>query len=151
MDIWPRAFAYSTFALTIGLAIVVFTEEFIRLVQVPGTEGYLASIAYGLVYMNFGFVVSKRFTTKTPRLVEVSYLLTAMLLVGPFVWIFIKDLGLTDSGRLIFLMDVVVGAYIGAYFGIRRGEAKREEYFEALKERYKQNDMKRPHDDLSKN
>jgi len=151
MENWYRAFAYSMFIMVIGLAIVVFTEEFIRFIQAPGWQGYTAAFGYGLVYLNFAFVMTKRYTTKVQHQEHIAYMLAALLLVGPLIWVFLKDLNLTSAGRFYFLSDIAFGCLIGAWFGIKRGAVKHQRYLELMKEYEKENDLDRPHDDLSRN
>jgi len=151
MDNWPRTFAYCSFIAVIGLAVVVLSEEFIQFIEYPGWEGYAALFGYGIIYLNFSFVLTKRYLTKSFTSEEFAYLLALLLVAGPLMWIFIKDLEISTAGEVLFIGDVAAGALIGAYFGIKRGVIRRAAYVENLREYREENELKRPHDDLSRN
>ena len=151
MENWQRTFAYSTFIMVIGLAVIVFSETFVRFVQLPGWRGYTALFGYGIIYLNFSYVLTKRFVTKTSQFKEYAYILALLMVTGPIFWTFLKDLELMPYGQFLFAADITFASLTGAYFGIRRGLTKREEYVQRLKQEQVENDMKRPHDNINKN
>lgn len=151
MENWQRAFAYSTFIMVIGLAIVLFSEELVQFVQYPGWRGYAAIFGYGIVYLNFAYVLTKRFVTKTAEFNSYAYVLAILLISGPVFWTFLKDLKLQPYGQFLFIADIAVASITGAYFGIKRGLIKQKEHFRRIREQQIGNEMKRPHDTINRN
>lgn len=153
MDHWQRIVAYLTACLVAGLALVVFTHSFFPLANEPGAKGYITLFAFGLVYLNLAYAVNRRFMLKSERSPALNYLLSFLFAAPTLLWIFTKDEGLGDA-LFSFVITIVFAAFLGTYFGIRRGRARRIDY---LKRYYEENedalpdDLKRPHEDLSKN
>lgn len=153
MNLWQRTFAYATACLVIGLAIVVFTHSFFEYANEPGMQGYITLFGFGLVFLNFGFVINRRFMLKTKPRPAINYLFSFVMVAPTLLWIFTKDEGLGES-LFTFAATLLFAAFLGTYFGIRRGLVKRDDY---LEEYYEENEeelpdeLKRPHEDLSKN
>jgi len=151
MENWQRAFAYSTFIMVIGLAIVIFSEEFVQFIQYPGWRGYAALFGYGIVYLNFAYVLTKRFVTKTAQFDNYAYVLAILMVSGPVFWTFLKDLKLLPYGQFLFIADITIASLTGAFFGIKQGLIKKKDYFRRIREQQMENEMKRPHDNINKN
>jgi|SRR6056297_1863902 len=153
MDHWQRVFAYTTGALVIGLLIIVFTNSFLVYVSEPGSTGYLVLLAYGFVFLNLGYGVNRRFALKSDRIPALHYLL-ALLMVAPTLgWVYSKDTGL-GSQQFVFTATIVFAVFLGTYYGIKKGSARRNAYLRQIfkdREREMPDDLKRPHDDLNKN
>jgi len=153
MDHWQRVFAYTTGALVIGLLIIVFTNSFLVYVSEPGSTGYLVLLAYGFVFLNLGYGVNRRFALKSDRIPALHYLL-ALLMVAPTLgWVYSKDTGL-GSQQFVFTATIVFAVFLGTYYGIKKGSARRNAYLRQIfkdREREIPEDLKRPHDDLNKN
>jgi len=153
MDHWQRVFAYTTGALVIGLLIIVFTNSFLVYVSEPGSTGYLVLLAYGFVFLNLGYGVNRRFALKSDRIPALHYVL-ALLMVAPTLgWVYSKDTGL-GSQQFVFTATIVFAVFLGTYYGIKKGSARRNAYLRQIfkdREREMPEDLKRPHDDLNKN
>ena len=153
MDHWQRVFAYTTGALVIGLLIIVFTNSFLVYVSEPGSTGYLVLLAYGFVFLNLGYGVNRRFALKSDRIPALHYIL-ALLMVAPTLgWVYSKDTGL-GSQQFVFTATIVFAVFLGTYYGIKKGSARRNAYLRQIfkdREREMPDDLKRPHDDLNKN
>jgi len=153
MDHWQRVFAYTTGALVIGLLIIVFTNSFLVYVSEPGSTGYLVLLAYGFVFLNLGYGVNRRFALKSDRIPALHYVL-ALLMVAPTLgWVYSKDTGL-GSQQFVFTATIVFAVFLGTYYGIKKGSARRNAYLRQIfkdREREMPDDLKRPHDDLNKN
>jgi len=153
MDHWQRVFAYTTGALVIGLLIIVFTNSFLVYVSEPGSTGYLVLLAYGFVFLNLGYGVNRRFALKSDRIPALHYVL-ALLMVAPTLgWVYSKDTGL-GSQQFVFTATIVFAVFLGTYYGIMKGSARRNAYLRQIfkdREREMPDDLKRPHDDLNKN
>lgn len=153
MNLWQRTLAYATTCLVVGLAIVVFTHGFFRFANEPGAQGYITLLAFGLVFLNLSFVINRRYMLKSEPAPALNYFFS-FLMVGPtLLWIFTKDEGLGAS-FFTFTVTILFSAFLGTYFGIRRGLAKKDEYLKKYYEESKENlpdDLKRSHEKLNKN
>lgn len=153
MNHWQRTAAYLTGCLVIGLAIVVFTNGFFSFANAPGTTGYLTLFGFGLVFLNLCFAINRRFVLKSDQNPSLNYLFSFVMLAPTLLWVFTKDEGLGES-LITFVLTIGFAAFLGTYFGIRRGIARRPRYWETRSE-YEEDDtpeeLKRPHDNLNKN
>jgi len=150
---WQRIFAFVTGALVLGLLLVLVSHNFIQYVARPGTAGYLFLIGFGLVFLNLNFGFSRRFKIKAAHQNWVCILM-ALFTIGPTLfWVYTKDVKLGQA-HLLFVLTVIFSAFLGTFFGIRTGSAKRQQYLRELREMKEEelpNSLKRPHDDLSQN
>lgn len=152
MNHWQRNSAYITGAIVIGLLLIIISNGYIQFVAQEGLTGYLVLIAFGLVYLNLGFVISRRFVIKARNADFLCYLMSLLIVIPTLFWIFTKDTGL-GAANIYFAFTVLFSPLLGAYFGIRRGKVKRAEYIQQLREEERElpDQLKRPHDDLKKN
>lgn len=153
IDHWQRLFAYTTGSIVIGLLLIVFTHSLLQYVNAEGATGYVALMAYGFVYLNLGYGLNRRFALKAKRIPALHYTLSFLMAVPTLLWIFTKDEGLGDQ-LFIFTVTILFAVFLGTYFGIKRGSLKRSEYLGRIREEQEEkmpDDLKRPHDDLSKN
>ena len=153
MDLWQRVVAYVSACLVFGLALVVFMHSFFELANEPGSTGYITLFAFGLIYLNLGFAINRRFMLKSNRSPAINYSFSFLLVAPTLLWIFTKDEGLGDS-LITFALTIIFAAFLGTYFGIRRGRAKRDDYLRKYYEEHEEEmpeELKRPHDHLSKN
>lgn len=152
MNNWQRVLAYSTGSLALGLLLIIAGSSWIRFTGMEGTTGYLVLLAYGFVYLNLGFGVSRRYSMKTRFPRPENYLFTTLLAVPTLVWIYTKDEGLDQTTILLFASTILFGLWLGTYYGIRRGLARRQKLLEQLQdEQNLPDDLKRPHDSIHKN
>lgn len=152
MNHWQRNFAYITGAVVIGLLLILLSNSYIQFAAQEGMTGYLVLIAFGLVYLNLGFVVSRRFVIKARHADYLCYLMSLLIIAPTLFWVFTKDMGL-GIAQIYFVATVIFSPLLGAYFGIRRGKVKRAEYIQKLREEDRElpDQLKRPHDDLKRN
>lgn len=153
MTNWQRIFAFVTGAFVLGLLLIILSNSFIQYVAEPGMTGYLFLFGFGLIFLNLNFGLSRRFVIKAYNLDWVAYLMAGLSILPTLLWIYTKDVGLIDEAHVIFAGTAVFSAFLGAYFGIRRGGIKREEYIRRLREEGQElpEALKRPHDRLHKN
>ncbi|MGD8427904.1 MAG: hypothetical protein PVH63_09740 [Balneolaceae bacterium] len=153
MDNWQRIFAFVTGALALGLLLILVSHNFIQYVAWKGTTGYLFLLGFGLIFLNLNFGFSRRFVIKAPKQNWVCFLMAFLTILPTIFWVYTKDVQLGEA-QLLFVMTVIFSAFLGSFFGIRRGAVKREHYLQQLRE-MEDDDMpdslKRPHDDLNKN
>jgi drug/metabolite transporter (DMT)-like permease len=133
MNNWQRIFAYVSASLVLGLALIILTNSFLQYVSHEGTTGYLFLIGFGLVYLNINFGISRRFVMKAIRLDWICYLMAILTIAPTLFWVLTKDTGLGDT-QLEFIIATVFSAFLGCYYGIRRGTVKREQYLRQLRE-----------------
>lgn len=153
MHNWHRIFAYVTGAIVFGLLLILISHNFIQYVAREGATGYLFLLGFGLIFLNLNFGISRRFVIKTAKGNWVCYLMAFLTFLPSVFWVYTKDMGLGDT-ESVFIMTVVFAAFLGSYFGIRRGSVKREQYIRQITEEEKRDlpdELKRPHDDLNKN
>lgn len=152
MTNWQRIFAFVTGAFVFGLLLIIVSNGYLQYVAYEGISGYLVLLGFGLVYLNLNFGISRRFTIKAIDLDWVSYLMAALTILPTIFWVYTKDVGLGQM-QLLFVLVTIFSAFLGAYFGIRRGLIKRQKYIQRLREddRELPDSLKRPHDHLSQN
>jgi hypothetical protein len=152
MNNWQRVFAFVTGAFALGLLLIILSNSYIQYVTKPGVTGYLFLFGFGLIYLNLNFGLSRRFVIKAFQMDWVPYLMAFLTILPTLFWIYTKDVGL-DEAQIIFGGTAVFASFLGSYFGIRRGSIKREKYIQQLREDEQElpDELKRPHDELSKN
>lgn len=154
MNHWQRNFAYITGSIVIGLLLIVISNSYIQYAGQPGMTGYLVLIAFGLIYLNLAFGISRRFVIKAIDQNWICYLMSFLVIAPTLLWVFTKNMGLDEAGRIYFVGTVIFAALLGTYYGIRRGIVKRTKYIQQLSEKEKRDlpdDLKRPHNDVSHN
>lgn len=155
MESWHRPFAYLTGSLVFGLLVIVLTNGFLGYVNTPGWIGYVALLAYGLVFVNIGYVLNRRFTKKIKQPTGLSYAMAALLIGPTLLWVLTKDGGgALGESRMVFILTVVFAAFLGTWYGIKTGSRKRVDYLRKMREQEDEevpDELKRPHDDLQKN
>lgn len=152
MTNWQRIFAFITGAIVFGLLLIIISNSYIQYVAHEGTTGYLFLLGFGLIYLNLNFGLSRRFTIKARDLDWVSYLMAILTILPTIFWVYTKDVGL-GAMQLLFVLTTMFSAFLGTYFGIRRGIVKRNKYIQQLREDDQDlpDSLKRPHDDLNVN
>lgn len=152
MTNWQRIFAFVTGAIVFGLLLIVISNSYIQYVAHEGMTGYLFLLGFGLIYLNLNFGLSRRFTIKALDLNWVSYLMAILTIAPTIFWVYTKDVGLGQM-QLLFVLTTIFSAFLGTYFGIRRGLVKRQRYIQRLQKDDQDlpDSLKRPHDHLSQN
>ena len=152
MTNWQRVFAYITGALVFGLLLILASNSYLQYAAHEGVTGYLVLLGFGLVYLNLNFGLSRRFTIKALDLDWVSYLMASLTILPTIFWVYTKDVGLGQM-QLLFVLVTIFSAFLGTYYGIRRGLVKRRQYIQRLREDDQElpDSLKRPHDHLSQN
>lgn len=149
---WQRIFAFISGSIVFGLLLIVISHSYIQYVAYEGMTGYLFLIGFGLVFLNINFGTSRRFTIKALNLDWVCYLMAFFTVLPTIFWVYTKDVGLGEA-QLLFVMTIIFSAFLGSFFGIRRGLVKREKYVQQLREDKQDlpDSLKRPHDDINPN
>lgn len=149
---WQRTFAFITGSLVFGLAIIVFSHNYIQYVAYQGAVGYLSLFGFGLVFLSLNLGFSRRFMTKAMNVSWVCYLMAFFTILPTIFWVYTKNVGLAEA-ELLFVLTVIFSAFLGSYYGIRRGVVKRAQYIQSLRDEDRDlpDSLKRPHDDLNIN
>lgn len=152
MTNWQRIFAFVTGAIVFGLLLIIISNSYIQYVAHEGTTGYLFLLGFGLVFLNLNLGISRRFTIKALNLDWVCYMMATLTILPTIFWVYTKDVGLGEA-ELLFVLTVIFSAFLGTYFGIRRGIVKRQKYIQQLHEDEQDlpDSLKRPHDNLRQN
>ncbi len=152
MTNWQRIFAFVSGSIVFGLLLILISNSYIQYVAEPGSTGYLFLFGFGLIFLNLNFGTSRRFTIKALDKDWVCYLMSTLTITPTIFWVYTKDVGLGEA-ELLFVLTVIFSAYLGSYFGIRRGIAKRQQYMQRLREDDQElpDSLKRPHDNLNQN
>lgn len=162
MDNWQRNLAYGTGCLVIGLAVVVFTHVFIELADRPGFTGYFTLFAFGIGFFSLCFAMNRRFMLKSDRHIALNYCFSFLIVAPTLFWAFTRVPELADNTTvvanwdntlLVFTLVVLFAAFLGTYSGSRYGVAKRDDYLSRMHDDEEElpDDLKRPHDEISKN
>lgn len=151
---WQRIFAYITGSVVFGLLIVIFTFKLIGYAAYPGWKGYMGLIGFGLIFLNFAYVVNRRFTLKRKNPSRpLSYLMGGLMVLPTLFWIFTKETGL-GSSRTLFALVVLASILLGTHFGITSGIKRRAAWLKQKREENREDtpgDLRQPPDELSKN
>src|SRR5690606_16468302 len=121
----------------------------------PDFKGTLLLFGYGLAFMNLVFIASRRFMRRENGPSPVPYIFAFIVALPPIIWVNLIDLNLGDS-KLVFILTVLAGCALGAYFGQRAGLKAQAVFQKNLQDYISQDenlpeDLKRPHDNLNKN
>ena len=149
---WQRTFAFVSGAFVFGLLFIIISNSFIQYVAHEGSTGYLFLFGFGLVFLNLNFGITRRYAIKAINPDAIGYTMTFLTILPTIFWVFTKDVGLGEL-FLVFVLTVIFSAFLGTYYGLRRGAVKRNKYIQRLREEKQDlpNSLKRSHDDLSKN
>lgn len=137
-----RFFAYSTWAIMISLAIIIFTNQFLSLVSQPGWKGLLLLLAFGFVYMNLTFAAIKRYIKKVPAPTQLHYLLGFFIFLPPVCWILLMSSAISTN-EILLIAVLAVSCGLGIFYGNRAGIRARYEYIQKLKEYQKKKEEKK--------
>jgi putative effector of murein hydrolase LrgA (UPF0299 family) len=129
----PRFFAYSTWAVMISLAIILFTFRFLNLVAEPGLTGTFVLLGFGFLYLNLTFAAVKRYIRKVPAPTNRHILLAILVFLPPSIWIYVSS-DLITSTEILILVVLALSCLLGMFYGNRAGIKARYEYIQALKE-----------------
>lgn len=124
-----RLFAYTTWVIMISLAIIVFTNSFLVYVTYPEWQGLVALLAFGLIYLNFSYLASKRFVRKVIGETYSHFVIALLIFLPPAFWaIYINEE--LEGSRFIFTLIIAFSCGLGAYYGHRGGRREQRNYLE---------------------
>ena len=156
MDNLPRLSFYLSGVLIVSGAFTLLTTDLLPKIADPGLVGSLFLLGFGLVYMNITFVVSRRFMRRLDGTSNLPFVFAFLVGIVPVGWSFIVDGGLFGTIKILYLITIVFGCFLGGFFGQRAGIKAQAAFKEQLYEYLRQSgqlpdELKRPHDNLNKN
>lgn len=131
-----RFFAYTTWAVMISLAMILFTHGFLDWVHEPGWVGTLILFGFGFLYFNLCYAAVKRYIRKVPAPTNLHILLSAFIYLPPFIWV-LTSADTIGSTEILLWVVLAGGCAIGTVYGNKAGIKARYEYIQALKEYHK--------------
>lgn len=155
MDNIPRFIFYCTGVPIVSGAFTLLTNELIAKVNDPTYVGMLFLLGFGLVYMNITFIVGRRFMRRLNGASLTPYIFAVLVALPPLLWVGLTGADLGDS-KLVFMLTVVFGCALGAYFSHRAGLKAQIKLQENLRQYEKQDEktpeeLKHSHENLNKN
>lgn len=156
MDNLPRLLFYFSGILLLSSAFTLLSSEFMVKMNDPGIVGILFLLGYGLVYMNLTFISARRFLRRLDGSSYIPYVFAALIALPPLVWIHVYDTGLYGSSFWLFIVVILFGTALGAWFGHSAGLKAQAEFKESMRKYFEEqgkvpDDLKRPHDTINKN
>lgn len=146
MDNIPRFAFYTSGVFIVSAAFTIFSSELLFLVADPSWKGTAALLAYGLVYMNIVFVISRRFMRRLDGPSPVPIIIGILVAIVPVIWIFIfQQAGLDNTQKVIYAVVMALGCGLGAHFGHRAGLKAQIEFKRKIEE-YLRNTGQLPED-----
>ncbi len=132
-----RFFAYTTWALMISVAIIIFTHRFIQYMDESIWVALLIVYGFGLIYFNFIYSVIKRYIRKVPAPTNLHIVLAVLILVPPVVWV-ITSANSISQNELLLILFLALSGVLGTIYGNRAGIKARYEYIQKLKQLQKE-------------
>ena len=129
-----RFFAYSTWALMISVAIVIFSHLFFGFMSESVWAAVIIALGFGFLYFNFTFAAIKRFIRKIPAPTNSHILLAILIFLPPAIWILTINQTFTQND-LLLILALILSTVLGVIYGNRAGIKARYEYIQKLKER----------------
>jgi len=130
-----RLFAYITWVVMISLAIIVFSNPFLTYIEDPGWIGLAALLAFGLIYLNFSYFVSKRFIRKVIGETYLHFVLALLIYLPPALWTSLMSDHTAGSSQVLLLAVLAFSALLGAIYGYRAGRREQAEHIERIRQR----------------
>ena len=128
-----RFFAYITWVLMLSLAIILISNPFLSFITDPGWAGLVALLALGFLYLNLTYASVKRYISKVPEPTSLHYVLSAVIFLPPFTWIwFFSDT--IEGARLITVAVLAFAVVLGTIYGNKSGIKARYHYIQKMKE-----------------
>src|SRR5690554_4916227 len=122
-----RFFAYSTWAIMISLAIMIFSHQFLHLAESTFAALLIWGLIFGAMYFNITYSAIKRYIRKVPAPTNSYIALTVLIFIPPALWL--MSVGDFMAERdLVILVFLSAGVYLGMQTGHKQGIKARYEY-----------------------
>ncbi len=129
-----RVFSYMTWVIMISLGIILTTNPFLGYVNDPSYIGLGALLGFGFIYLNFTYLIIKRFIKKVPAPTNMHYGLAVAIFLPAALWILTIS-EQASGAELILIVILAFSCGLGAFYGNRSGIKARYEYIQMLKEK----------------
>lgn len=127
-----RFFAYSTWAVMISLAIMIFSYQFLGLTESSVTALFIWGLVFGAMYCNITYSAIKRYIKKVPAPTKSYIALAVLIFIPPALWMgMVGDF--IAARDLVILAFLAAGVYLGMTIGHKQGIKVRYEYIQQLK------------------
>ncbi|MEX1123260.1 MAG: hypothetical protein WED82_14055 [Balneolales bacterium] len=126
----PRAFAFTSTAMLLGVVIYMFTQNIAHFINEPGVTGVVFSLGFLLFYLNINYFLSKRFARKTIYLVNFPYIIAALIILPAAILSSMTGQFAMITQQVIYVVIILMGSLLGASLGIKKGLKIRKAYFE---------------------
>lgn len=141
-----RLFAYSTWAMMISLAIIMFTNRFLEFVTESGWVGVFVLLAFAFLYFNISYAAIKRYIRKVPAPTNWHIGLGIIVYLPPAIWVLVFS-DRYGGYSVVILLTLALGCILGTILGNRSGIKARYEYVQKLKKHArKMEDQKSPNE-----
>lgn len=127
-----RFFAYTTWALMISVAIIIFTHRFIPFMDQSIWVALMIIFGFGFIYFNLIYAIIKRYITKVPAPTQLHIGLAVLIILPPSVWI-VTAANSIGQNEILLMLFLVLSAVLGTIYGNRAGIKARYEYIQKLK------------------
>ncbi|MEX0927986.1 MAG: hypothetical protein WD266_11510 [Balneolales bacterium] len=133
MESLPRAFAYTSAALLIGVIVYMFTQNIIQYVNQPGLAGIVFSLGFLLFYLNINYLLGKRFTRRTIDMENFPYMMSIFLILPALALSVMTGRFLTSWHQAFYILIIFMGSLLGASMGIKKGlKIRKQAYKESF-------------------
>lgn len=128
-----RLFAYSTWAMMISLAIIMFTNRFLEFISESAWIGIIILSAFAFLYFNISYAAIKRYIRKVPAPTNWHIGLGFIVFLPPAVWVAVFA-DRYENYSIAIILALAIGCILGTVIGNRAGIKARYEYIQKLKE-----------------
>lgn len=128
-----RFFAYSTWAIMISLAIMIFSHQFLHLTESTFTALLIWGLIFGAMYFNITYSAIKRYIKKVPAPTKSYIALAVLIFIPPALWLIMVGDFIVERD-LVILLFLAVGVFFGMQTGQKQGIKVRYEYIQKLKQ-----------------
>ena len=123
-----RTFSYTTSAFLLGAAFFLFTSNLIQVTLQPGLLGTAVLLAYGLVYGNMSYLLTRRYLRREHIFDGFSYAIGLLILLPALVLIEVQgDVFPALAAKLLYYATLLLGTAAGTMRGRKKGYMMREE------------------------
>lgn len=126
-----RTFSYVTSAFLLGAAFFLFTSNLIQVTLQPGALGTAVLLAYGIVYGNMSYLLTRRYLRREHVFDGFSYAIGLIIIFPAVVLIEVQDdVFPALSLKLLYYVTVLLGTAVGTLRGRRKGYMMRNDLME---------------------
>ncbi len=127
-----RFFAYSTWAVLISLAIMIFSYQFLHMTESTLVVLLIWGLVFGAVYFNITYTAIKRYIKKVPAPTKSYMALAGLIFLPPALWMILVGDFIMERDPVIILF-LIAGVFLGMNLGHTHGIRVRYEYIQQLK------------------